>query len=54
MVFDHIGFNVSNFAITKEFLGKALQPLGIVVSQEGEGWAMVGRPGEGQLRIPTN
>ena len=49
MVFDHIGFNVSNFAATKAFLVKALQPLGIVVSQEGEGWAMVGRPGEGQL-----
>ncbi len=49
MVFDHIGFNVSNFAATKEFLVKALQPLGISVSKEGEGWAMVGRPGEGQL-----
>ncbi len=49
MVFDHIGFNVSNFAATKEFLVKALQPLGIAISQEGEGWAMVGRQGEGQF-----
>jgi catechol 2,3-dioxygenase-like lactoylglutathione lyase family enzyme len=49
MVFDHIGFNVSNFARTKEFLSQALQPLGIGVTQEGEGWAMVGRPGEGQF-----
>ena len=49
MVFDHIGFNVSNFSQTKEFLSKALAPLGIVVTKEGEGWAMVGRPGEGQF-----
>jgi catechol 2,3-dioxygenase-like lactoylglutathione lyase family enzyme len=49
MVFDHIGFNVSNFAETKQFLSEALAPLGIVITKEGEGWAMVGRPGEGQL-----
>ena len=49
MVFDHIGFNVSNFPVTKAFLVKALQPLGITIVQEGEGWAMVGRQGEGQL-----
>jgi catechol 2,3-dioxygenase-like lactoylglutathione lyase family enzyme len=49
MVFDHIGFNVSDFAATKAFLVGALAPLGIVVTQEGEGWAMVGRPGEGQF-----
>jgi catechol 2,3-dioxygenase-like lactoylglutathione lyase family enzyme len=49
MVFDHLGFNVSNFAEAKAFLSKALAPLGITVTQEGDGWAMVGRPGEGQL-----
>ena len=49
MVFDHIGFNVSNFAQTKAFLAEALSPLGIVVTKQGEGWAMVGRPGEGQF-----
>jgi catechol 2,3-dioxygenase-like lactoylglutathione lyase family enzyme len=49
MVFDHIGFNVSNFPATKEFLVKALQPLSITIAQEGEGWAMVGRQGEGQF-----
>lgn len=49
MVFDHIGFNVSDFASAKEFLSKALAPLGISVTQESEGWAMLGRPGEGQL-----
>jgi len=51
MVFDHIGFNVSNFNEAKAFLSKALQPLGIGVTKEGEGWAMVGRPGEGQLWV---
>ena len=49
MVFDHIGFNVTNFSEAKQFLSKALAPLGIVITKEGEGWAMVGRPGEGQL-----
>jgi catechol 2,3-dioxygenase-like lactoylglutathione lyase family enzyme len=49
MVFDHIGFNVTDFAKTKAFLLQALQPLGIGITIEGEGWAMVGRHGEGQL-----
>lgn len=49
MVFDHIGFNVSDFAFARDFFVRALQPLGIVVTMEGEGWAMVGRQGEGNL-----
>lgn len=49
MVFDHIGFNVSDFARSKAFLTAALQPLGIAITKEGEGWAMIGRPGQGQL-----
>ena len=49
MVFDHIGFNVANFAASKEFFVKALAPLGIDITMEGEGWAMVGRKGEGNL-----
>ena len=49
MVFDHIGFNVSDFAASKAFFVQALQPLGMVVTMEGDGWAMVGRQGEGQL-----
>jgi catechol 2,3-dioxygenase-like lactoylglutathione lyase family enzyme len=49
MVFDHIGFNVSDFPAMKRFLFAALQPLGIGVTQEGDGWAMVGRVGEGQF-----
>jgi catechol 2,3-dioxygenase-like lactoylglutathione lyase family enzyme len=49
MVFDHIGFNVSDFAASKQFLTKALAPLGIAITMEGDGWAMVGRVGEGQF-----
>jgi catechol 2,3-dioxygenase-like lactoylglutathione lyase family enzyme len=49
MVFDHIGFNVSDFAAAKAFLLAALKPLGINLTAEGEGWAMIGREGEGQF-----
>lgn len=49
MVFDHIGFNVSDVPRAKAFLEAALKPLGIGITREGEGWAMVGRPGEGNL-----
>ena len=49
MVFDHIGFNVTDFPATKAFLLRALEPLGIGITMEGEGWAMVGRQGEGNF-----
>jgi catechol 2,3-dioxygenase-like lactoylglutathione lyase family enzyme len=49
MVFDHIGYNVTDFAKTKAFLLQALAPLNITITKEAEGWAMIGRPGEGQL-----
>ena len=49
MVFDHIGFNVTDFPKAKDFLLQALKPLGVGITAEGEGWAMVGRKGEGQL-----
>ena len=39
MVFDHIGFNVSDFAASKRF----------ELIREGDGWAVVGRRGEGFL-----
>ncbi len=32
MVLDHIGFNVSDFTAAKDFLAKALQPLGITIT----------------------
>jgi hypothetical protein len=46
MVFDHLGFNVTDLAKTKAFLLAALRPLDIAVTQEDEGWCMVGRRGE--------
>lgn len=49
MLFDHLGFNVADVAQTRAFLLAALEPLGVQVLAEGEGWAMVGRPGEGQF-----
>ena len=45
MIFDHVGFNVSDFAASKDFYVRALEPLGIVVTREGEGWAAMGRDG---------
>ncbi len=49
MVFDHIGLNVSDFAVFRAFLVQALAPLGIVITAEGPGWATIGRKGEGFL-----
>jgi catechol 2,3-dioxygenase-like lactoylglutathione lyase family enzyme len=49
MILDHIGFNVSDFAASKEFFLRALEPLGIGVVSEGEGWAMIGREGKPQF-----
>jgi len=49
MIFDHIGFNVTDFAKMKEFLVQSLKPLGIGITMEDEGWAMVGRQGEGNF-----
>lgn len=46
MIFDHIGFNVSDFATSKDFYLRALAPLGIGVVAEGQGWAMLGRNGK--------
>jgi catechol 2,3-dioxygenase-like lactoylglutathione lyase family enzyme len=49
MILDHIGFNVSDFPATKTFLVRALEPLGIGIVSQGEGWAMIGRNGKGQF-----
>jgi catechol 2,3-dioxygenase-like lactoylglutathione lyase family enzyme len=51
MIFDHVGYNVADFARSKAFYLQALAPLGIGVAAEGEGWAMFGRPGKPQLWI---
>ena len=49
MILDHIGFNVSDFAKSKDFYVRALKPLGINIIFEGEGWAMIGKDGKGQF-----
>lgn len=49
MILDHIGFHVSDFAIARRFFVEALAPLGIGITKEGEGWAMIGRDGRGQF-----
>ena len=49
MILDHIGFNVSDFPAARRFLEAALAPLGIGITKEGEGWAMLGRDGRGQF-----
>lgn len=50
-MFDHIGFHVSNLARSKDFYLQALKPLGIDVQAQGDGWAMLGRPGRPQFWI---
>jgi len=42
-IFDHVGFNVSDFARSHAFYEAALRPLGIATMMGGEGWAMLGR-----------
>ena len=51
MVFDHIGFSVTDFPKSREFFVQALRPLGFGVTKEAPGWAMVGKQGEGNLWI---
>ena len=51
MIFDHVGYNVGDFARSKAFYLQALAPLGIGVAAEGDGWAMFGRPGKPQFWI---
>jgi catechol 2,3-dioxygenase-like lactoylglutathione lyase family enzyme len=53
MIIDHLGFHVSDFAMSRDFFTKALAPLGILIVKEGEGWAMYGRDGRGQLWIDS-
>ena len=52
-MFDHLGFAVADFARSRAFYSTALQPLGIAVVSEGDGWAMIGKDGRGQLWVGT-
>ena len=51
MSFDHIGFNVTDFARSRDFYVAALAPLGIGIVAAGDQWAMLGEPGRGRLWI---
>ena len=47
MVFDHIGFNVKNFAKSKVFYLQALAPLELGLLMQDDRSAMIGRQHEG-------
>jgi catechol 2,3-dioxygenase-like lactoylglutathione lyase family enzyme len=53
MIIDHFGFHVSDFPTSKAFYLRALEPLGIGIIKEGEGWAFMGRDGVGQFWIDS-
>jgi catechol 2,3-dioxygenase-like lactoylglutathione lyase family enzyme len=48
-VFDHIGFGVSNLAVSKAFFLKALAPLGVTVAMEGPYGVGMGTNGKPSL-----
>ena len=50
-MFDHIGYNVSDFPKSRAFYIAALAPLGIGILAEDEGWALLGGPDGGRLWI---
>jgi catechol 2,3-dioxygenase-like lactoylglutathione lyase family enzyme len=51
MPFDHLGFNVKDFARSRAFYSAALAPLGIGVQMEGDGYAGLGEKGKPELWI---
>lgn len=51
MPLDHIGFAVADFPRSRAFYAAALAPLGLIVTKEGEGWAMIGPPGGGEAPL---
>jgi catechol 2,3-dioxygenase-like lactoylglutathione lyase family enzyme len=48
-MFDHIGFGVTNYEVSKAFFLKALQPLGIGIVMEGEHGLGIGPKGKPAL-----
>jgi catechol 2,3-dioxygenase-like lactoylglutathione lyase family enzyme len=53
MILDHISVNVADFEKSKAFYLAALEPLGIGVVKDGEGFAGLGRDGAPQFWIGT-
>jgi len=50
-MFDHVGYNVSDFARSKAFYAAALKPLGHTILAEGDAWSMIGIEGGPRLWI---
>ena len=48
-MFDHVGFGVTNYAASKAFFLKALEPLGVVVVMEGQYGLGLGQRGKPSL-----
>jgi catechol 2,3-dioxygenase-like lactoylglutathione lyase family enzyme len=48
-MFDHVGFGVSDYAASKAFFLKALQPLGVAVVMEGPHGVGLGQNGKPSL-----
>jgi catechol 2,3-dioxygenase-like lactoylglutathione lyase family enzyme len=53
MTIDHIGFNVGDFAKSKDFYCRALAPLGIEIVMSGDNWAMLGKNGKPEFWFGT-
>jgi catechol 2,3-dioxygenase-like lactoylglutathione lyase family enzyme len=51
MSFDHLGFNVSDFARSRAFYAAALAPLGLGIAMEGQQWAAFGANGRPEFWI---
>jgi catechol 2,3-dioxygenase-like lactoylglutathione lyase family enzyme len=51
MTFDHIGIKVSNLPASSGFYRSALEPLGVSLSAEGDGWAGFGADGAAALYL---
>lgn len=49
MAFDHIGISVTDFHASKVFYTKALEPLGLAIVKEGDGWVTLGKSGRHQF-----
>jgi len=49
MPLDHIGFTVADFPRSKTFYLAVLEPLGMRVISEGEGWVLLGTDGRAEL-----
>ena len=48
-MFDHLGFGVTNYAASKSFFLKALEPLGVGIVMEGEHGLGIGPKGKPSL-----